>query len=258
MSDTSIDAPFAVQPAFRIRDIFSKSFRLFGQGWGSFVIVMGVAQLVTLPHALYVAGLDRQTMAKALISMGPLSIGRASSVIVLCLVYPIPQAMVLKMAFRALRGDNLDMKRALREVFPRSLPLAGTTLYVSLLSGLGTLLLIIPGIMVFLAGSIAIQVCAAEPLGPAAAFKRSAFLTRGHRWKILGIMVVISVVAAGVPAIIKSAVTPALGPKIAVLFASPADVLIGAFGAILLSVIYHDLRVAKEGRDSDRIAGVFD
>jgi hypothetical protein len=34
--------------------------------------------------------------------------------------------------------------------------------------------------------------------------------------------------------------------------------LVGAFSAILGVVIYHDLRVAKEGVDTDQIAAVFD
>ena len=34
--------------------------------------------------------------------------------------------------------------------------------------------------------------------------------------------------------------------------------LIGAFSAILGVVTYHDLRVAKEGVDTDQIAAVFD
>jgi hypothetical protein len=33
---------------------------------------------------------------------------------------------------------------------------------------------------------------------------------------------------------------------------------VGAFSAILGVVIYHDLRVAKEGVDTDQIAAVFD
>jgi hypothetical protein len=34
--------------------------------------------------------------------------------------------------------------------------------------------------------------------------------------------------------------------------------LFGAYSAILVVVIYHDLRVAKEGVDTDQIAAVFE
>ena len=34
--------------------------------------------------------------------------------------------------------------------------------------------------------------------------------------------------------------------------------LLGAYGAILVVVTYHDLRVAKEGVDTDQIAAVFE
>ena len=35
-------------------------------------------------------------------------------------------------------------------------------------------------------------------------------------------------------------------------------VVVGAFGAVLSAVVYHDLRVSKEGVDIDTIASVFD
>jgi hypothetical protein len=35
-------------------------------------------------------------------------------------------------------------------------------------------------------------------------------------------------------------------------------VAIGAFGSIIVAVIYHDLRVARDGIDIERIAAVFD
>jgi hypothetical protein len=34
--------------------------------------------------------------------------------------------------------------------------------------------------------------------------------------------------------------------------------IIGAFGAVVVAVVYHDLRAAHEGIDVDRMAAVFD
>jgi hypothetical protein len=98
--------------------------------------------------------------------------------------------------------------------------------------------------------------------------RRSAELTNGFRWKIFGIglLVLISglVVVGAISFFNGLLIGQLLGPKgvmgdIAVLVSSL--VLISAFLAFYNSVvvvIYHDLRVVKEGVDTDQIAAVFD
>jgi hypothetical protein len=36
------------------------------------------------------------------------------------------------------------------------------------------------------------------------------------------------------------------------------QIIVGAFGAVVVAVIYHDLRAAREGIDVERMAAVFD
>jgi hypothetical protein len=48
------------------------------------------------------------------------------------------------------------------------------------------------------------------------------------------------------------------GPTLAWIVFLAWSAAFGAFYAIMVVVIYHDLRVAKEGVDTDQIAAVFD
>ncbi len=48
------------------------------------------------------------------------------------------------------------------------------------------------------------------------------------------------------------------GPVISVLVTLLWGAVYGAFSAVFAVVTYHDLRVAKEGVDTDQIASVFD
>ena len=100
-----------------------------------------------------------------------------------------------------------------------------------------------------------------ENTGVLEAFSRSTFLTTGDRWKIFGLVVLSFLVSMGlslVLALVESVLFSAgmsYAPLIINLSFQAAYI---AFSAVLIAVVYHDLRVAKEGLGSDEIAAVFD
>ena len=58
--------------------------------------------------------------------------------------------------------------------------------------------------------------------------------------------------------LIPKAFTAFGGPAVGLILELVWDALTGAFNAVMVVVTYHDLRVAKEGVDTDQIASVFD
>jgi hypothetical protein len=105
---------------------------------------------------------------------------------------------------------------------------------------------------------VATPVCVVEKLGPLGSMGRSSRLTKGHRWKIFGLfllLIIISVVVSQSVAVILVAIG---GVTLALLGAIAWGGVWGAFYAISVVVTYHDLRAAKEGTDIDQIAAVFD
>jgi hypothetical protein len=88
--------------------------------------------------------------------------------------------------------------------------------------------------------------------------QRSAELTKGHRWKIFGLWILLIIISAVVSPLIELALSP-LGSWIVTFIVNLAWTAIwGAYYAIAVVVSYHDLRVAKEGIDIEQIASVFD
>ena len=83
---------------------------------------------------------------------------------------------------------------------------------------------------------------------------RSARLTRGHGWKIFGLMLLMYFCNAIVDSPIDQALSgiPAFAGHVI------WNGVWSAFYAILAVVTYHDLRVAKEGVDIEQIAAVFE
>jgi hypothetical protein len=86
---------------------------------------------------------------------------------------------------------------------------------------------------------------------------RSARLTKGHRWKIFGIILLVCTPLPAATAMLGAAMS-FLGPALQYLGQFILGVAWIAGFSSVLTVIYHDLRVAKEGVDIGQIASVFD
>ena len=161
-------------------------------------------------------------------------------------------------AFEDMRGRPVDlMLRSFQHASRRFLPVIGVAFLTTLLTGLASLLLIIPGLILFMAWYVAIPACVVERLGPWTSLQRSAALTKGNRWKVARLIIVLAVIT-GIGEGLVAAVTAEAGMTIGLIANLIWSALVGAFSAILGVVIYHDLRVAKEGVDTDQIAAVFD
>jgi uncharacterized membrane protein len=128
------------------------------------------------------------------------------------------------------------------------------------------LLLVIPGIILALRWAVAVPACVVENKGPLQSMSRSAELTKGHRWKIFGLWVLLTIAAiviliiAGVLAGLGVIVAPeGLGRVlIAGIISLILTAIVTAYSYVLNSMIYHDLRIAKEGVGTEEIAAVFD
>lgn len=169
-------------------------------------------------------------------------------------------------------GRDLEAGEALRRAWPRTGTIIATSLTVGLLTGLGFLLLIIPGFIAAAGFSLAVTAAAIEGLDSDKARQRSWELTKGFRAQILGLTIVYGliggIVAAGVG--VGTAVLVGFGTTrdpvaMAAANATLPVILLSGVGALLtliinpilyciLIVAYYDLRVRKEAFDLDLLA----
>ncbi len=179
----------------------------------------------------------------------------------------VATAAVTYATIQELRGRRVGF----REFCARGLAQGGVAIRVALLSGicfiLGLIALVVPALVLLVIWWVAIPVAVAERLGAVASLRRSTELTKGHRWRIFGLMLaflvaaaavgVVLVLAVGVPAGLLSA-DEVLIDRISTVAASVWLALLLAAQAVLTAVGYYYLRVAKEGIGIDEIAAVFD
>jgi len=164
----------------------------------------------------------------------------------------IGQAIIVAGAFQYLRGQSVRPGEAFRQALTRFLPLLGLAVLYSLGVSLGFLLWIVPGWILLTLWAIAVPACVVERAGPIASMGRSIRLTKGHRWKTLGAMLsvyIVRYIAIRILALmLMSAGIYAVGAGIVLLLG-----FVDAFLACMIAIIYHDLRIAKEGIASREI-----
>ena len=149
---------------------------------------------------------------------------------------------------------------------------AGSTFGVHLLSeALGAAPLVLLGLMAYLIGLgivsvwfVAVQVSVAEKGGPFRALGRSAFLTRGSRWRIFALLLVL--VALGLGGLWGGGALLPTGAEQRPwsqeiwrhLLWAAFPILASTLHAVAAGVVYHHLRRAKEGIEVGEATQVFE
>lgn len=172
-------------------------------------------------------------------------------------------AVIVDGTLQHLGGRRPRMGAALRRGLGRIVPVVLVAFITGVLFSVGWMFFVVPGIIFALMFCVAVPVVMAEGKGVFASLARSRALTRGQRWRLLGLFIlalVLSFMATAV-LIVPLQLLTLVAPELSVIagFAQLAlQLFITVFFAVLLGVVYHDLRVAKEGVSTDQVAAVFD
>jgi len=176
-------------------------------------------------------------------------------ILVLLIVFmTIGQAIVTHAAFQDMRRGPVRLVESLNVALQRFWPLMGLAL-AGFLTIVG-LALLVPGLIFSTLWFVSLPACIVEQLGPWTSLDRSRELTRGHRWKVFGLLLLL-VIGSFVSSVFGSWVTET-SAVVAVVGALMWNGIWTAFTATTAIATYHDLRVVKEGTDIEPFADVFD
>src|SRR5262245_50300546 len=243
----------AVEGELSIGHIFSSAWAIFS---ANLPIFLAIGLIVALPNLITVVLAPDDATPIGTPGAGAVGLGFIGALLAVVFTL-VSQAVILYVAFQYLRGQPVALGDAVQKGFARLLPILGLVILFSLGVMVGFILLVIPGIMLMVAWSVAVAACVVEGTGPVASLGRSAALTKGHRWKIFGIFLLVWIVSVIVASLL-GLIASQLG-TVANLFANFFWTACWAayFNSVLV-MVYHDLRVAKEGVDVNQIAAVFD
>lgn len=150
----------------------------------------------------------------------------------------------------------------LSEVVAGGLQVAAPAIPLAIVYGLivavGLLLLVVPGLVFLSIWWVLIPAVAVERRGIGAGLVRAVRLTKGYRWQVFALVVIVLILKLVVLPFVVAALSYSTGFAGASVLAWMLGALLVAFDAVMLTVGYHDLRVANEGVDTAEIAAALD
>jgi hypothetical protein len=157
--------------------------------------------------------------------------------------------------FQEMRGQRADLADCLRRAGALVFVVIGVAMVSVIAKILATILLIVPGLIVAAMLWVAVPVAVVERPGVIRSLSRSAVLTKGNRWVVFGIMLLIGL-GNMVASFLVDRIVGATAPGAFVSWIVAAAIT--AYAASVTAVGYCTLRFAKEGVGIDEIARVFD
>lgn len=252
MTNTSIPTHLALSD-FRVSRVLSRTATILSQHFLIFFVVGVIANIpaivLTQRGAATLQTGTPSGEAVALVFIG---------ILLTFILSMVGQAVMLHAAFQAMRMRPVSLGDSLKVGLARFIPVILLSIIMVLLAGLGMIFLIVPGVILLTMWFVGTPACVVERTGPWASLKRSAQLTKGHRWAIFGLMLLLIIVSAIVSGLIEVVLGPLRNEIILMLATLLWGAIWSAYYSITVVMVYHDLRVAKEGIDIEQIAAVFD
>jgi len=270
----------AVQQSFRVGDVISQSFQTTIRNIIPFGILAIIAVVIVVVLFLLVGTVFGISIPVSPGMMQPgaqmpgIGAGFVVGIIIVALlafaIYMGVMAAITYGTVQDLRGQPVSIGGLLQSAVSLVPPVIGTfivllgvflglaivAVILAFIPILGMLADIVLFVFVYIIFWVVIPVAVAERQGPVANLKRSIELTKGNRWRILGIILLLIVISICISLI--SIVFMFLGPIIGGIVQGLLNAVFMVFSAVLVAVGYYRLRVAKEGVDIGDIAKVFD
>jgi MFS family permease len=250
MTEASLPPRFSLSD-FRVGGVLNRTLSVLSRNFLTFFVVTTVAGLPSILLSQSVTDGSNLSVAEL---FGLLLLGGFLAIV----LYTLSQAIVLYGAFQDMRGRSVSLAESLQVGLRRFFPIIGVAISVSFAVMVGLMLFIVPGFIWLTMWFVATPACVVERLGPFNSMGRSADLTKGHRWKIFGLMMLIFLIGAVASSLIGGISALVGGSMLQLIVSVIWNGIWGAFYAVAAVVTYHDLRVAKEGIDIEQIASVFD
>ena len=158
---------------------------------------------------------------------------------------------------RHLRGGSADLLQTLWQSIRLLLPVILVALVVGVATLIGFMLLVVPGVIVSLMLWVAVPVAVVERRG-LGAIRRSYALTDGYKGQLFGLALILGFLQIFTMTVVGVVANSLENVTVTFVVITLASIVMSGIWASVVAVTYHDLRVVKEGVDTQVIARVFD
>ena len=254
MTDTTANGAMPPSSTISIGGVFKRVFAVLLPNLASFIVIAALLQVPLLAFNLLTGGGS---------AGNPLTAGAfyyVGLVLNMILAY-VTMGAVVYGAVTYLGGEKVGVASCISRGLATAFPVFLIALLITLMAMAGMILLIVPGIIVFVVTVAAVPAAVVERPGIWGSIKRSAELTKGNRWRVFAVMLIFYVFLMAVAWLLTLAGLPLMaldGSLLSIIAAFAWGCIAAALGSVFGAVLYHDLRVAKEGATAAQMAAVFD
>jgi hypothetical protein len=244
-------------------EVLDVSFGLYRALFFPLVIIAAICRALPLLVSIFfqvsakTVSRDPAAMVTAMVDHLPIGI----AAIVLSL---IASAFAVASTTSIVSASYLGHAISANSALARAAGVIGQVIVVSILTAIsvmvGLIVLIVPGLIIMAGLALATVTLVLEPgTGPIAAMNRSWELTSGSRWKVF-ITVFVAWLFLLIPAIVVSiiaAIGNAAGiwsPLVSTVLSGLLQIFAYPFLYVVITVLYYDMRVRKEGFDLELLA----
>jgi hypothetical protein len=208
----------------------------------------------------------------SLLQVGAVVIGSLLFLLLLAILQPVATGAILHVIAQEFVDQRVGLGAALRFAWRRFGPLLGTSLLAGLITAVGFILCIAPGVLFAIWYVFVTQIVVVEDLWGTPALARSQELTSGFRGRVLSLLLLFGLIIAiflivlyllnlilpafefvptgsGTEPLEFTIVFNYLNHVIQTLISQLLGIFIQTFGAICTTLLYFDLRIRKEGFD---------
>ena len=233
--------------AMSMGEVLDTGFRLVR---AHFVPLVGIALTVSLPVQVLV-----QLVTGFETAPGAMTIASAVGLLLfIVVVSPVVGAAITYAVSEFYQGREATIKSSLGVGLRLLLPLMGTAILMTLLTAVGMVLLIIPGIYLAIAWMLTYQVMVIEKRAGWNALKRTRELSGGHLLRILGVALVAAILMTVVSVALDLATMSI--PLLSTVVSSIVQAVYTAYLSAAFVVLYFDIRCRKEAFDLEHLAGL--
>jgi hypothetical protein len=214
--------------------------------------------LVAISIGVTIMGIIFAVLCMLLGSYGAI-IGLAVVLILDCVVNIILYAALTKTASEQIIGEKISIGEAWRFATGKTWPLLVSALLVAILGSIGLILLIIPGIYIFVSFALIFQTIIIEGYGPGDALSRSHALVKGSWWRCFGVLLMVFIIEYALISLVSGLLslfisTGSLGNLLDEPIRWSVSLLFVPIGVIATTLLFYDLRDRKNNLESPSVA----
>lgn len=239
---------------FRARtssEILDAAFEIYRRHFWAF---FAVSVVVTIP-----AGIARYLISRSS-GLDPMHRPLLLSLawIVAGAIAPFAEAAFVTTTSNAYRGAPVDVADSIRSAFVRPWQLLGIVWARGILLGIGMVLLIVPGVIVYKRYFAIVAAFVIEKLPAGAAMRRSRDLSNGSGKRVIFLLGTVALFALIAGAMLGGFLAAIATGAVAAVLYLVAVAMFTPFPTIVMTLMYYDIRIRREGYDIELLVGALD